>query len=92
MKRAWFKNVIAKDLSAHHRSDLSVRLEILEMNLARVEGRLVVISDPVGMAVYDFDFDLYFNCQHPIRFECEELCVLRVGAIAERYNRKLWTE
>lgn len=53
------------------------------MNLARIENRLVVISETVGVAAYDFDFDLNFRCDHPIMFSGEELCVLRIGAIAD---------
>lgn len=58
-------------------------LSKLAMNLARVEGRLFVISAPVGVDAYDFDFDLHFRCEHPFRLEREEPCVLRVGAIAD---------
>lgn len=57
------------------------------MNLTRVEGQLVVISERVPVATYDFDFDLHFRCEHPYRFDREELCVLRVGAIADYASR-----
>ncbi len=62
------------------------------MNIARLEGRLVVVSEVVGVSAYDFDFDLNFACEHPFRFDREELCVLRVGAIrdyAAEFNDKL---
>jgi hypothetical protein len=55
------------------------------VNIARVEGRLVVVSQPVGVSVYDFDFDHNFRCDHPSYFAEEETCVLRVGAI-ENYE------
>lgn len=53
------------------------------MNIARLEHKLVVVSETVGVAVYDFDFDLNFQCEHPYMFEGEELCVLRIGPIAD---------
>lgn len=53
------------------------------MNIARLEHKLVVVSETVGVAVYDFDFDLNFQCDHPYMFVGEELCVLRIGAIAD---------
>lgn len=62
------------------------------MNIARVEGRLVVVSEVVGVAAYDFDFDLNFRCEHPFRFDREESCVLRVGAIPDyraEYDRRI---
>jgi ATP-grasp domain, R2K clade family 3 len=62
------------------------------MNIARVERKLIVMSEEVGVAAYDFDFELHFACDHPYRFDGEELCVLRVGAIrdyAAEYDDKL---
>ncbi|HEX2224816.1 MAG TPA: ATP-grasp domain-containing protein [Thermoanaerobaculia bacterium] len=53
------------------------------MNIARIENKLLVMSGDVGVSAYDFDFDLHFACSHPYRLEGEELCVLRVGAIAD---------
>ncbi len=51
------------------------------MNLARVGGQFIVCSEMVGVAAYDFDFELHFDCDHPYRIEGEELCILRVGPI-----------
>ena len=62
------------------------------MNIARVEERLVVVSEEVGVSAYDFDFDLHFECAHPHVFESEELCVLRIGPISDyaaEFNEKL---
>jgi hypothetical protein len=53
------------------------------MNLARIENRLLVLSEPVGVAVYDFDFELHFACTHPFRLEAEEPGVLRKGAVPD---------
>ena len=53
------------------------------MNLSRVEEKLIIVSEDIGVAAYDFNFDLHFACTHPYRIESEELCVLRVGAIAD---------
>ncbi|MGE0742748.1 MAG: ATP-grasp domain-containing protein [Hyphomonadaceae bacterium] len=57
------------------------------MNIARLEGRLVVVSEVVGVSAYDFDFDLNFRCEHPFQFQREEPCVLRVGAI-DKYEMR----
>ena len=62
------------------------------MNIARIEGKLIVLSEEVGVSAYDFNFDLHFACDHPYQIETEELCVLRVGAIADyasEFNDKL---
>ena len=62
------------------------------MNVARVEERLVVVSEKIGVSVYDFDFDLNFSCTHPHVFDREELCVLRIGPIpdyAREFDDKL---
>jgi len=62
------------------------------MNIARVERKLIVRSEDVGVSAYDFDFELHFACDHPYRIDGEELCVLRVGAIrdyATEYDDKL---
>ena len=62
------------------------------MNIARVEGKLIVLSEQVGVSAYDFDFDLHFACDHPHRIESEELCVLRIGPIPDyesEFNDKL---
>nr|WP_315487779.1 ATP-grasp domain-containing protein [uncultured Rhodoferax sp.] len=62
------------------------------MNIARVDGKLIVLSEEVGVSAYDFNFDLHFACDHPYRIENEELCVLRVGPISDytaTFNEKL---
>lgn len=53
------------------------------MNIARIEGQFIVCSEPVGVAAYDFNFELHFDCDHPYRIEGEELCILRTGPIAD---------
>jgi hypothetical protein len=57
------------------------------VNIARVENKLVVVSQATNVPTYDFDFDLHFSCRHPYRFEREELCVLRIGAL-DAYDAK----
>lgn len=59
------------------------------MRIALLEGQLAIVSKPVGVSVYDFDFELYFRCSHPASFEDDTPCVLRVGAVdhyAEQYR------
>lgn len=53
------------------------------MNILRIENKLIVISEPVGLSVYDFAFDLHFPCRHPQHFDQVESCVLRVGAVQD---------
>ncbi len=53
------------------------------MNIARIAGKFIVCSEQVGISAYDFDFDLHFDSDHPYRIDGEELCVLRVGPIAD---------
>ena len=53
------------------------------MNIAKLESKLVVISEPVGVSAYDFDFDLHFACTHPYLIETEMPCVLRTGSIRD---------
>lgn len=64
------------------------------MEIARLEGRLVVVSEPVGVSAYDFDFSLHFRVDHPYAFDDAELCVLRIGAIldydAEFAEKAVW--
>jgi hypothetical protein len=62
------------------------------VNLARIEGKLIILSKEIGVPVYDFNFDLHFSCDHPYQLEHEELCVLRVGPVEDydaEFNDKL---
>lgn len=51
------------------------------MNITRLENRLLVVNETIGVPVYDFDFELYFTCSHPYAFDNAETCVLRIGVI-----------
>ncbi|GER18113.1 ATP-grasp domain-containing protein [Variovorax boronicumulans] len=53
------------------------------MNLVRLEQQLLVVSQSVGVASYDFNFELNFACDHPYLLDAEEPCVLRVGPIED---------
>ncbi|WP_426167193.1 ATP-grasp domain-containing protein [Pseudoduganella sp. R-34] len=62
------------------------------VNVARIEKKLFVVSDVVGVSAYDFNFDLHFACDHPYRVEGESLCILRIGPIddyAAEFREKL---
>ncbi|MFD0727489.1 ATP-grasp domain-containing protein [Lysobacter brunescens] len=55
------------------------------MNLERaelllIEDRVAILASPTGVAAYDFDFRLHFDCRHPYRIDGEVGGVLRVGA------------
>lgn len=53
------------------------------MNLAFVEDAFAILSAPVGVSVYDFDFELYFRCTHPPQFEPGTPAILRIGAVED---------
>ncbi|MEL7025299.1 MAG: ATP-grasp domain-containing protein [Pseudomonadota bacterium] len=59
------------------------------MDIARIEGQFVVAAEKIGVAVYDFDFRLHFDCSHPSSFD-GETCILRTGPISE-YSA-VWSE
>ncbi|MBX9400270.1 ATP-grasp domain-containing protein [Lysobacter sp. BMK333-48F3] len=56
------------------------------MDYALLEDTLVLATRRVGIAVYDFDFELHFKCRHPPSFDEGTPCVLRIGAV-EDYSR-----
>lgn len=51
--------------------------------LLLIEDRVAILASPTGVAAYDFDFRLHFDCRHPYRIEGEIDGVLRVGAPAD---------
>jgi hypothetical protein len=53
------------------------------MNIALVDQKLFVVSEAVGVSVYDFNFELHFPCSHPYQIEEGAPCVLRIGAIPD---------
>lgn len=53
------------------------------MNLTLVENRLLVVSQIVGVAAYDFNFDLHFACSHPYALDKPYPCILRKGPLAD---------
>jgi hypothetical protein len=53
------------------------------LNIVHLENKLFILSEEVGVAAYDFNFELHFACDHPYRIEGEELCVLRIGPIPD---------
>lgn len=58
-----------------------------EVNIASIEGKLIVLSEAIGVASYDFNFDLHFSCDHPYQLEREELCVLRIAPLLDLRSR-----
>ena len=58
------------------------------MDILRIEDKLTVVTQPVNVRVYDFDFDLFFSCRHPSHIPEPETCVLRVGAVSN-YPEKI---
>lgn len=55
-------------------------------NLIHLEETLWVLSTHVGVDTYDFDFERFFSCRHPIRIESPIVAVARMGA-AQDYVR-----
>jgi len=56
------------------------------MNIARIEDRLVVASEPTGLSIYDFDFDVNFAAAHPAAFRDGERVQRRAGVRLRRHS------
>ncbi|MCA8915178.1 MAG: ATP-grasp domain-containing protein [Planctomycetes bacterium] len=48
-----------------------------------VENRLWILAGSTGNPAYDFDFELFFNCTHPIRIEQHQTAIARIGAVVD---------
>jgi hypothetical protein len=62
------------------------------MHLVHLENKLFILSETLGVSVYDYDFARYFSCTHPHQIDGEQLCVLRKGSLpdyAAEYARLL---
>lgn len=58
-------------------------------SITLIEGKIWVISEPVGMAQYDYKFEDHFICRHPYQLDSEVTAIARMGAAndyLERYN------
>mgnify|MGYP001942853059 CR=1 FL=1 len=58
-------------------------------NLTRIEDSLWILNTHIGLGVYDFDFERYFSCHHPVWWEGTIQAIARMGAApdyAQRYN------
>lgn len=55
----------------------------LRYSLALVEDRLWVARNSIGSNRYDFDFDRFFACRHPLQRESTVRAVCRMGATGE---------
>ncbi len=53
------------------------------MNLLYLNNTLYLIQKPTNVAAYDFDFELFFQCAHPIYLDKIETGILRIGALAD---------
>lgn len=51
------------------------------MNITVVENRFAIAEVKQGVSVYDFDFELHFNCSHPYRIDDTLPVFMRMGAI-----------
>jgi len=56
-------------------------------NLTLVEDLLWVVTRPTGMAQYDFRFEDFFACRHPVRLEERIRAVARMGAVEDYEQR-----
>lgn len=50
------------------------------MDVMLLEDRLAIVSQPVGVSAYDFDFGLHFRSTHPLHFAEGTPALLRLGA------------
>ena len=51
------------------------------MDIIKLSNNLNIISSPVNVSVYDFNFELFFECSHPLYFNQGDIGILRLGAI-----------
>ncbi|MEO1271684.1 MAG: ATP-grasp domain-containing protein, partial [Myxococcota bacterium] len=61
-------------------------------NLTLVEEALWVVNTSTGMPIYDFEFEAFFACRHPIWLDNEVVAIARMGAApdyAKRYQAML---
>lgn len=59
---------------------------MLAANFVKIEQKLVVANQKTNVGVYDFNFELYFNCSHPSYFD-DQLCVMRTGALPKYHEQ-----
>lgn len=51
------------------------------LNIFQLKDALWFITKPTGIAIYDFDFEKFFECKHHWRLPTPLIAVARVGAI-----------
>ncbi len=56
-------------------------------SITLLEDRLYVISKPIGMPQYDFNFESHFICSHPVYLEKQVKSVARMGAASDYKER-----
>ena len=80
----WKTTGAGHSLAKGHTPDiLHSVMEALTANLLCIENRLAILAQPTHVHSYDFHFELYFECRHPLYLESQWPCVLRTGAIAD---------
>jgi hypothetical protein len=57
--------------------------DVPHRHLAQLEERLWVLSWPIGIPAYDFAFERYFACRHPIYPPASLWCIARLGPFAD---------
>lgn len=53
------------------------------MDLLCINEKLYIINKPTHVAAYDFNFELFFRCNHPIYLSEIKTGILRIGALAD---------
>ena len=53
------------------------------LNIFQLKDALWLITKPTGIAIYDFDFEKFFECKHHWRLPTPITAVARVGAIED---------
>lgn len=70
----------------HNRSEHRVIMSILReqrLNIFQMQERLWLITKPTGVAIYNFDFEKFFECRHHWRLPTPLTAIARIGAIDE---------
>lgn len=61
-----------------------------KFNIFKLENKLWMLTKPIGVSVYDFEFERFFHCYHAYQLSSTLVAVARIGArddYAELYQK-----